>query len=174
VKCPAHCWDARGPIIGVGIHAPESSVCKSAIYDQSMPFGGGIVGVGVMNGLSFYSGGDEMNGLTAQSASGKTMNSFYTMKVDNFDMAESMVRIVDWDGKPAAKGRLEIRSQGVWGSVCSKDCNSMATRNICRSLGYMDGLMINSDDEEEICDQYLEENYCGDQPERIHFQALKC
>lgn len=35
------------PVIGVGIHPAEASICKSAIYDWSMPILGGIIGIGI-------------------------------------------------------------------------------------------------------------------------------
>lgn len=47
-KCPAGC-DIQGTkkVFGVGIHPAESSVCKSALYDSSMPVVGGIIGIGI-------------------------------------------------------------------------------------------------------------------------------
>jgi len=36
--------------------------------------------------------------------------SFYTIKIDNFDMAELNIRIVDFEGNPNAEGRLEMRN----------------------------------------------------------------
>lgn len=39
-------------VFGKGVHPAESSICKAAIYDQSMPIIGGIVGVGIQPGLS--------------------------------------------------------------------------------------------------------------------------
>jgi len=47
-KCPAGCTElGEAGVIGIGIHPEDSGICKSAIYDQSMPFSGGIVGVGI-------------------------------------------------------------------------------------------------------------------------------
>lgn len=43
---------------------------------------------------------------------GSSKKSFYTVKIDNFDMAELNMRIVDGDGLPSFKGRLEFRNQG--------------------------------------------------------------
>lgn len=47
-KCPGKCHaDGEKKVYGVAIHASESSVCKSAIYDHSMPITGGIIGIGI-------------------------------------------------------------------------------------------------------------------------------
>jgi len=34
-------------VFGVSIHPAESSLCKSALYDISMPIIGGIIGIGI-------------------------------------------------------------------------------------------------------------------------------
>ena len=36
-------------------------------------------------------------------------------------------------------GRIEIRSNGVWGTVCGKGWNKNASDVICKQLGYPDG-----------------------------------
>lgn len=47
-KCPHGCSElGDAKVIGLGIHPANSGICKSAIYDQSMPFSGGIIGVGI-------------------------------------------------------------------------------------------------------------------------------
>jgi len=54
-KCPGKCHaDGEKKVYGVAIHASESSVCKSAIYDHSMPITGGIIGIGIQPGLETY------------------------------------------------------------------------------------------------------------------------
>lgn len=63
-KCPAGCSElGDAKVIGIGIHPANSGICKSAIYDQSMPFAGGVVGVGITPGLSKYSEGRIISGL---------------------------------------------------------------------------------------------------------------
>jgi len=142
-KCPTGC-DKLGDssVLGIGIHPEESSICKSAIYDQSMPWHGGVIGVGIQSGLEKYSKGRIISGLQAK-AFGPSAKSFYTIKVDNIDMARENIRVVDQDGLIASQGRLEVRSQGVWGSVCAVGVESSAVRTICRQLKYLDGAMKN-------------------------------
>jgi len=74
-----------------------------------MPIFGGIIGVGIQPGLSTYSKGETINGLDAGKHS-KSSKSFYTMKIDNFDMAETNMRIIDFEGNPAYRGRVEFRN----------------------------------------------------------------
>jgi hypothetical protein len=45
-------------VFGRGIHPEESSICKSAIVDSSMPILGGVVGVAITFGLSGYEGSE--------------------------------------------------------------------------------------------------------------------
>ena len=59
-----------------------------------MPITGGIIGVGIQPGLSSYHKGKKINGIEAAKHSGSS-KSFYTIKIDNFDMAESNMRIID-------------------------------------------------------------------------------
>ena len=88
-KCPHGCselgdakvyWLINAKVIGLGIHPANSGICKSAIYDQSLPFAGGIVGVGITPGLSKYSEGRIISGLQAKGG-GPAKKSFYTIKV---------------------------------------------------------------------------------------------
>ena len=58
VICPKDCWKAGSTqIFGAAIHPEESSICRSALVDQSMPLTGGMVGVGVTYGLPGYQKG---------------------------------------------------------------------------------------------------------------------
>lgn len=43
-------------------------------------------------------------------ANSKASMSFYTVKIDNFDMAEKNIRIVDNTGLNSSRGRLEFRN----------------------------------------------------------------
>jgi len=109
-KCPNGCHDkGNKKVFGVGIHSADASICKSAIYDWSMPTIGGVIGVGITPGLGSYQKGKILFGIEAFIA-GPSEKSFYTVKIDNYDMAELNMRIVDDKGLPAAKGRLEFRN----------------------------------------------------------------
>ena len=39
------------------------------------------------------------------------------------------------DGQSANEGRVEICIDGVWGSVCDDDWNTVSARIVCRELG---------------------------------------
>jgi hypothetical protein len=58
--------------------------------------------------------------------------SFYTIKVDNYDMAEKNVRIIDFKGQPNSQGRVEFRNNGEWGTGCARGSEENAVRTICR------------------------------------------
>jgi hypothetical protein len=109
-KCPGGC-DADGSkkVFGVGIHPAEASICKSAVYDWSISLIGGVIGIGITPGLSVYGKGKKLHGLEAFE-NGLSTKSFYTIKIDSYDMAESNMRIIDNKGLPAAAGRLEFRN----------------------------------------------------------------
>jgi len=46
--------------------------------------------------------------------------SYYTFKIDNIDMAMKDIRIVNFNGRISHKGRVEMRLNGRWGSICKK------------------------------------------------------
>jgi len=60
------------------------------------------------------------------------MKSFFTFKVNNIDFVSSDMRIVDFSGELTSEGRVEIRINGVWGTINSKGMNGYAARTICR------------------------------------------
>jgi len=62
-------------------------------------------------------------------------------------MARENLRVVDSEGLISAQGRLEVRSQGVWGSICAVGVESSAVRTICRQLKFLDGSMKNGQGE---------------------------
>ncbi len=43
-------------------------------------------------------------------------------------MADSDVRIVDSEGNPSYRGRVEFRLDGRWGSVCAQGVSQSAAR----------------------------------------------
>jgi len=47
-------------------------------------------------------------------------------------MAESNIRIIDNEGNPSFRGRVEFRNQGIWGTCCSKNTVNSAARVICK------------------------------------------
>ena len=176
--CPKDCWKpGSSPIFGVGVHPEESSICRSAIVDHSMPFFGGVIGVGVMHGLPSYEAGPTFGGLEVK-AHQSSPKSFMTYKVDNADFMSSDVRIIDHKGSPNFMGRLEFRMNGVWGTACSKKMTSSAAKKICRQLKYQDGnlksLVTDSSSSTSFCRSYKGEDFCGPNPQPIHYMSMNC
>jgi len=54
-------------------------------------------------------------------------------------MAESDIRILDFNGQPSYEGRVEFRINGRWGSVCKRKITASAGKMICKTLGFVDG-----------------------------------
>jgi len=84
-----------------------------------MPLFGGVIGIGIGQGLHYYEAGAAILGIEA-SKYDLSKRSFMTVKIDNVDMARLHLRLLDPQGNPASKGRVEMRLNGVWGTVCNK------------------------------------------------------
>lgn len=79
--CPPGCYKTGESLVfGQGIHPQESSICKSAIVDNAMPLIGGVIGVGVVNGLEYYERANRKNGIEIHSFQ-NSAKSFFTYKV---------------------------------------------------------------------------------------------
>jgi hypothetical protein len=99
-----------------------------------MPLSGGIIGINILTGMSSYEKGDAPEnyyGIDAKEHEA-SMKSFTVFKVDNIDFAASDLRIVDSNGDVSHEGRVEIRNNGLWGTICAHHMNSYAARVICR------------------------------------------
>ena len=48
------------------------------------------------------------------------------------------------DGDGSYRGRLEIRHNGEWGTVCNKNFNNAAATVVCRQLGYTGAYRVQS------------------------------
>ena len=79
--CPPGCHKIGDTMVyGLGLHPEESSICKSAIVDGAMPLIGGVIGVGVTNGLDFYERSNPKQGIEIKSFQ-RSSKSFFTYKV---------------------------------------------------------------------------------------------
>jgi hypothetical protein len=86
--CPPGCHKTGTiKMFGKAIHPQESSICKAAIADNSVPFFGGVIGVGISKGLLNYDKGGVINGINVLSHK-KSQKSFTTFKIDNVDFSE--------------------------------------------------------------------------------------
>jgi len=108
-KCPTGCsGPSNSPTMGKGIHPEESSVCRAAIIDRSMPLFGGVIGINILTGIDGYESTEKYHSIKAIKK-GPSLKSFTTYKIDNVDFAESDMRILDGNGYSSASGRLEFR-----------------------------------------------------------------
>lgn len=97
-KCPTGCYGpSNSPTMGKGIHPEESSVCRAAILDRSVPLYGGVIGVNILTGIDGYEGAEKWHSIKSNKAA-NSLKSFTTYKIDNVDFAESDIRILDGNG----------------------------------------------------------------------------
>ena len=108
--------------------------------------------------------------------SGNSKRSYTIAKVDNIDMIEHDVRILDSEGKSSYKGRIDIRYQGVWGTVCAVKLENSAAQLICKQIGYNQGKFLNPSENEGrgFCSNYEGANHCGVTVSPILFSDLSC
>jgi len=116
-----NCWKpGTSKIYGEGIHPEESSICRAALIDRAIPLVGGVIGISALTGLEKYDEGQNQNlGLEVLGHS-SSMKSFSVFKVDNIDFVAGDMRIVDAMGEISNEGRVEIRNNGVWGTICAE------------------------------------------------------
>lgn len=175
VECPSNCTKIKNRVYGLGIHPEESPICISAIIDRSMSLYGGIIGINVISGIQSYTGGKKIFGFQIESY-GVSKRSFTITKVDNIDLINKDVRILDFNGNPSYKGRVEIRNDGVWGTICNQNLDQKSAQVICKQVGYRDGTFLGTTKEESngFCSNYEGMDYCGSNVSRISFSNLNC
>ena len=91
-------------------------------------------------------------------------------------MISQDVRILDSEGKSSFKGRVDIRYQGMWGTVCAVGLDDSAARIICKQIGYKEGKFLNPEETKGrgFCGNYEGVNYCGVTSSPILFSNLSC
>lgn len=165
VRCPQNCQVSDfSQIEGSTIHPASSSICASAIHDGSLSPSGGEIVVTIGSDLTnYHTIGEAFNGIEAIDFTTKADEknfSFYTYHLDSIDDIKSSIRIVDSFGKLSSLGRLEIRVNNKWGSVCKKGPNFSFTddsaKRACRDLGFPNGIFI-----KDNCGFVNGQNYCA-------------
>ncbi|MCQ2815708.1 MAG: hypothetical protein MJ252_00430 [archaeon] len=177
-ECPSDClFKPAAPTYGVGIHPEESSICSSAIVDRASSIYGGIISININKGLDLYTGGLKIFGISI-SPFIKSKRSFTVSKIDSVDNIEDNIRILDNEGKLSNKGRLEIRHNGIWGTICAVGLGDKTAEIACKQLGYKGGSFLNPKENESnaknFCGQYNGLNYCGAKPTQVLFSNLDC
>lgn len=176
IECPYNCMKLQSKIYGIGIHPEESPICLSAIVDKVLPFYGGLITVNINKGLNSYYSGEKIIYNIRVDSFNESKRSFTVSKVDNSDMITQDIRIMSYDGKPTYKGRLEIRKNGEWGTICNLGMDQSAAKVVCKQMGYKDGLFhaIDIEHSKGFCLNFLGSDYCGNKSSQIYFSNLSC
>lgn len=179
VKCPVGCDKYSDSVYGVGIHPNSTPVCLAALVDKAMPPAGGLIAVNIYPALSKYDlppGFTKIGKIGLKSYYELAKKSYTLAKVDNVDMVEKDFRIVDSKGNISNEGRLEIRQDGYWGTVCFKDMAKPSADRICKDLEFITGEWKNPSFEETsgFCRTFKGEDHCGSDYTMPFFWKLHC
>ena len=115
-----------------------------------------------------------MKGQNVMSFSGNVKKSFSVMKVDDVDIVEKDFRILDQNANLSHEGRLEMRVNGEWGTICSIGNNKLSAKRICKDIGYRDGEWKSPNTGKNYCKSFNGKNYCGAKLQAIHFSNIIC
>lgn len=172
VRCPENCHKVQGFVYGVGIHPETSPICLSALVDNAISVYGGIVQISLFPGFDKYlinKSVTQINKIKINSFTGHSNKSYVISKVDNIDLVEKDIRILDDKAESTHTGRLEIRLNGKWGTICRLRNNDESARRICLDLGYQDGKWLKED-----CNSFKGKDYCGTELYRSIFSDITC
>jgi hypothetical protein len=177
-RCPSNCHLVQGQVYGLGIHPDISPICLSALTDRAISEYGGIVSISIFPGLEKYVIKEENSKskklLKVSSYFGKTKKSYTISKVDNVDLVERDFRILDSKGKISHEGRLEVRVNGKWGTICNQNNNEISAWRICRDLGYNSGKWLGKNEQVNFCKNFKGANYCGSENTISFFSNITC
>jgi len=178
-RCPSNCHTAQGQVFGLGIHPDISPICLSALADKAISQYGGIISISIYPGLEKYVILDEYNKIKLgkikiSSFFGHTKKSYTISKVDNVDLIEKDIRILDHKGKISHEGRVEIRLNGQWGTICNKNNNVNSAKRICKDLGYNDGKWKSPAGSVDFCRTFRGQDYCGSENYKVLFSDIIC
>ena len=183
IECPFNCLSTANafvPVVyGIGIHPEESPICLSAIIDNASSLYGGIISLNVQNGLLSYTGNTSKYGIHISSYA-KSKRSYTLSKIDNVDLIESDVRILNDEGMLSNEGRIEMRLNGKWSTIC--EVNTLygdTTADVaCKQLGYDKGYVLNESNGDNYsanyCSNYNGNNYCGVKSSYVLFANVNC
>ncbi len=179
-RCPSNCHNQKNVIVyGLAIHPAESPICPSAIVDQAISLYGGIFQISLFAGRDKYeiieSAPKTLYGFKVKKFE-SSKKSFVVAKIDNIDQVKKDIRIVDGKGKLSAQGRLEMRYEGVWGTICSLGNNRLSAKIICRDIGYKDGQWKSpaGTPGKSFCTSFNDEDHCGAKVSKSLFSKITC
>jgi LCCL domain/Scavenger receptor cysteine-rich domain len=175
-RCPANCHRSQGQVYGTGIHPDNSPICLSALVDKAVSEYGGIISISIFPGLEKYlvnKFASPSNLIKVSNFIGHAGKSYVVSKVDNLDIIEKDIRIVDSKGNLGHMGRLEVRLNGRWGTICTLRNNNESARRICKDLGYKDGKWLTKAGS-VLCQNYNGQNFCGSENYKSLFSDINC
>jgi len=180
VRCPSNCHKLKNiSVLGLGKHPAESPICFSAIVDNAMSLYGGIFSISLFPGAEKYELPEStpkiIKGINIKE-SGPSKKSYVLAKIDNVNIVEKDIRILNARGELSADGRLEMRYEGEWGTVCSMGNSRESAKLICRQIGYKDGEWKNpiGNEGKNYCKSYNEEDHCGAKASGSLFSDIQC
>ncbi|EPR62489.1 scavenger receptor cysteine-rich domain-containing protein [Toxoplasma gondii GT1] len=178
VRCPMNCQASTfASVDGSSIHPMASSICAAAIHDGVLSPSGGEVVVSVVGELPEYTGSTLYPTGTVSTSFRSSPDipsaSFFVYRTDSIDEVDKDVRVVDAYGKLSSTGRLEIRRNGVWGSVCKQGDFTVFTidsaRKACHELGYLHGMYL-----EDGCDSVEGQYVCAGAKYPVSVAGVMC
>lgn len=174
-RCPANCHKTQGQVYGTGIHPESSPICLSALVDRAMSDYGGIIQISIYPGLEKYLINNTLKHSLIKVAPyiGHANKSYVVSKVDNVDLVEKDIRIVDAKGNLSNIGRLEVRLNGKWGTVCNLRNNDESARRICKDLGFKEGKWLTQPGQVS-CQNFNGQNFCGSENYKSIFSDINC
>ena len=182
VRCPASCHKTSNSIVyGAGIHPQITPICLAAIVDNAMSLYGGIISISIFAAYKQYTipkdFPEKVHGINVKAyMKGDAKKSYVLAKIDNIDIVEKDIRIVNEKGELSSQGRLEMRYEGVWGTICMLGNDKKSAKVICKELGYKDGEWLNPSGQagKEFCKSFNGEDHCGAKTSKLFLSAIKC
>jgi hypothetical protein len=172
IRCPVGCHKVQGFVYGVGLHPEVSPICLSALVDNAISVYGGIIQISIFPGLDKYiinKAVTQIHKIKINNFTGHSNKSYVLSKVDNIDLVEKDIRILDDKGNNSNAGRLEVRLNGRWGTICRLRNNEESSKRICLDLGFQDGHWIKDD-----CLTYKGKDFCGTEIYKSMFSDITC
>jgi hypothetical protein len=189
-QCPSDCHKHPNIVFGTGIHPSNSPICLSAMIDNAISYYGGIISISVFPGFSNYPSYNDNTKqykqfpfIEVESSQTQSDKSYTVAKVDNVDLVEKDIRILNHNGELSNEGRIELRLNGVWGSICDNGNNNESALRLCKDLGYKNGNWLNTNNDinnnnnnniDNLCKDYNGNDYCSAEGSRTFFTKIQC
>ncbi len=144
VRCPSDCHKYRNSIVyGMGIHPEKTPICMAGIIDNAISLYGGVMSISIFPAFEYYTlpknTKNRIKGIEVKAYHHAAKKSFALARIDNVDLVKKDMRILNQKGEFSHEGRLEMRYEGIWGTICSLGNNRRSAEVICKDMGYKSG-----------------------------------